>query len=605
MSTSRHLNKICCIVTALSLLLTFLLMNAASFDAIPASSHTMGYENRLFDQSAVHTLDIVMDDWDGFLSTCTSEEYSACSVVIDGEAYKNVGIRGKGNTSLTSVADYGNNRYSFKIEFDKYNEGGSYYGLDKLSLNNIIQDNTYMKDYLCYTLMNQMGVSSPLCSFVYITVNGEDWGLYLAVEGVEDGFLQRNYGSGYGNLYKPDSTGFGGGRPVSDSPEVDTEMPDDGDPKLNTESRDNNRAAFDMGSDDVKLQYIDDDPDSYSNIFNNAKTDISSEDQERLIASLEKLSKGEDIESVVDVDAVIRYLVVHNFVCNGDSYTGSMVHNYYLYEKDGVLSMIPWDYNLAFGGFSGGMGGGMKDGMNGGMNGGAKGAMENGMNDSMNDANVSDSQTTSEVNSPIDSPVDGELESRPMAAWIFADESYTELYHQYYQEFITDCFDSGYFEEMIDNVASLIDPYVQKDPTAFCTYEEFQTGVQTLKCFCLLRAESVRGQLDSSIPSTDEGQSADTAALIDASDINLSDMGSMNGGGGDMGAPGGGMDNPDGNNRTDFGGSMDQSNRNSMTVPEVSHNVAASPTTANTAALLALSFAVLLLGLIFAVRYRR
>ena len=30
-----------------------------------------------------------------------------------------------------------------------------------------------------------------------------------------------------------------------------------------------------MGQDDVKLKYIDDDPDSYSNIFDNAKTDIS------------------------------------------------------------------------------------------------------------------------------------------------------------------------------------------------------------------------------------------------------------------------------------------------------------------------------------------
>ena len=48
----------------------------------------------------------------------------------------------------------------------------------------------------------------------------------------------------------------------------------------------------------------------------------------------------------MDVDEVIRYFVVHNFVCNFDSYTGSMIHNYYLYEEDGQLSMIPWDYNL-------------------------------------------------------------------------------------------------------------------------------------------------------------------------------------------------------------------------------------------------------------------
>ena len=60
----------------------------------------------------------------------------------------------------------------------------------------------------------------------------------------------------------------------------------------------------------------------------------------------------------------------------------------------------------------------------------------------------------------------------------------------------------------------MIAPYVEKDPTKFCTYEEFETGAATLSEFCLLRAESVRGQLDGSIPSDSDGQSADSTALI-------------------------------------------------------------------------------------------
>lgn len=74
-----------------------------------------------------------------------------------------------------------------------------------MNLNNIIQDNTYMKDYLSYRMMQEFGVDAPLCSYAYITVNGEEWGLYLAVEGVEESFLERNYGDGSGELYKPDS----------------------------------------------------------------------------------------------------------------------------------------------------------------------------------------------------------------------------------------------------------------------------------------------------------------------------------------------------------------------------------------------------------------
>ncbi len=159
----------------------------------------------------MHTVDILMYDWDSFIETAENEEYATATVLIDGEAYKNIAIRAKGNTSLSSVRQYGNDRYSFKIEFDHYDANGSYYGLDKLVLNNLIQDNTMMKDYLVYQMMLANGGAAPLCSFAYITVNGEDFGLYLALEAVEESFLRRNFGNGYGALYKPDGMNFGGG----------------------------------------------------------------------------------------------------------------------------------------------------------------------------------------------------------------------------------------------------------------------------------------------------------------------------------------------------------------------------------------------------------
>lgn len=658
MSTHKYFDKICCVILALTLVLTILFMNAENF-GIQKASAAPGYETRLFDTSKVHTINIVMDDWDEFIESCTDEEYAACSVIIDNEAYKNVAIRAKGNTSLSNVQNYGNDRYSFKIEFDHYDSTKTYYGLDKLSLNNIIQDNTYMKDYLTYQMMGYFGVNAPLCSYVQILVNGEEWGLYLAVEGVEESFLSRNYGNDYGKLYKPDSMSMGGGRgnggkfdmddwennqdntdESSDSSanskpnmqdggnqsqdssmqkpdgtdQQDNKQPPSGSgqgekqdgqmqpPNWNnqggmqpdnieitleqlkqmTESLDddtlssaakllgyeskeamlsalesatdldtflNGKTMMDlsslftgqnggfgqgsmqapdmngsgmggMGSSDVSLIYSDDEYSSYTNIFDNAKTDISDVDKDRLIASLKKLNENSSIEEVVNVEEVIRYFVVHNFVCNFDSYTGSMIHNYYLYEEDGQLSMIPWDYNLAFGGFVGG------------------------------------SDATSLVNYPIDTPVSGgTTESRPMLSWIFESEEYTELYHQYFAEFISQYFDSGYFEEMIDDVKAMISPYVESDPTKFCTYEEFEKGIDTLKEFCLLRAKSVNAQLDGTIASTSDNQDEDT--LIDASTLSISDMGSM--GGGQGGGQGGGMDRSDQNGQGQIPG-MENSN---------------------------------------------
>ncbi|MCM1040250.1 MAG: CotH kinase family protein [Ruminococcus sp.] len=537
MSTSKHIDKICCAALAFVLLLTFLFINADKL-GVQAVSASPGYESRLFDTSAVHTIDIIMDDWDSFIENCRNEEYEVCTVLIDGEAYKNVGIRAKGNTSLTTVESYGNDRYSFKIEFDHYDNANTYYGLDKLCLNNIVQDNTYMKDYLTYRMMYSFGVDAPLCSYSYITVNGEDWGLYLAVESVEESFLQRNYGNDYGKLYKPDSMTMGGGRgngadfdmdkfneetrnsedfrtedfntdnfdtappdigTLPDMPEnppenFDFQMPDESMPHMrgNSEGRPSDMGGHSPASDDVSLIYTDDEYDSYSNIFENAKTTVSDSDKTRLIASLKQLNEGNDIEDIVEIDEVIRYFVVHNFVLNFDSYTGSMIHNYYLYEKDGQLSMIPWDYNLAFGGF------------------------------------LSNTDATDLINYPIDTPVSGgTLDSRPMLAWIFDNDTYTELYHQYFAEFISEYYDAPSLCDLIDSTRELIAPYIEKDPTKFCTYDEFETGVSALKEFCTLRIQSINGQLEGTIPSTADEQAADASGLIDGSSVSISAMGAM------------------------------------------------------------------------------
>ena len=601
MSTHKHIDKICLVAAILSLILCAVFMNGEAL-GIQAADKVMGYEDRLFNTAKVHTIDIVIDDWEGFLETAQSEEYSVCSVVIDGEAITNVGIRGKGNTSLSTVSSMDSDRYSFKIEFDQYDSTKTYHGLDKLSLNNIIQDNTYMKDYLSYQMMNEFGVAAPLCSYAYITVNGEDWGLYLAVEAVEESFLQRNYGSNYGELYKPDSMNFGGGRGngkdfdmndfinQQDDSSKSTEKTENGNTQSGRPSRggmtmpggnangDNGMPSFGnmpgnfgsggfsvdekairsafaelgldasildgidfdnitmeniqsvfadldeetlqslmqkimgsgdmqmpvmsdfggfggfggMGGSETKLQYIDDDPDSYSTIFGSAKTDITEADQNRLISSLKQLSAYENLENVVNVDDVLRYFVVHNYVVNGDSYTGNMIHNYYLYEENGQLSMIPWDYNLAFGTFQGG-------------------------------------NASSSVNDDIDEV----LSDRPMQAWIFSDETYSQQYYELYAQLLEQVDIQG----IIDHAYELIAPYVEKDPTAFCTYEEFQTGVETLKEFCTLRTESVKLQLSGSAETIDVG-------TLDLSDMGTMNMGGMGGGRGDFGGRG---------NRGDFG----------------------------------------------------
>lgn len=478
MASSKRMNLICVIAIALSALAAvFLPLGGAETPIV------MGYEDRLFDTARVHTLDISMDGWDEFIETCQNEEYAACDVTVDGEIFKNVAIRAKGNTSLSSVSSMNSDRYSFKVEFDHYDNAFSYHGLDKLSLNNLIQDNTFMKDYLTYRMMDEFGAPAPLTSFVYITVNGEDWGLYLAVEGVEDAYLMRNYGRNYGELYKPDSMDMGGGRGNGkgfDMGDFENVSGTQGTNPMGVMpggfDRAGTRGRFGAnGSNDVKLVYSGDDFENYSNIFENAKTDITDADKQRLISAIKRMNEGDT--SAVDVEDVIRYFVVHNFTVNDDSYTGTMIHNYYLYEENGVLSMIPWDYNLAYGTFQGG-------------------------------------NAASAVNRDIDRPISGDMNDRPMVNWIFESEEHTQKYHDYFAEFLN----SVDAAEIIGKAEKLIAPYVEKDPTKFCTTEAFEKGVSALKTFVTLRTESIHNQLSG------------TGETVDVTGLTASDMGTMGAG---------------------------------------------------------------------------
>lgn len=459
MLKSKWTDAVCIAVMALATLGTLVFMNGEAL-GLTAASGAPGYETRLFDSSRVHTIDILLEDWDGFLETAAQEEYSSCTLVIDGERFDHVGLRAKGNNSRRLTEQYGLDRYSLKIEFDHF-QYSSYYGLDKFSLDSSFQDNSYLKSWITYDMMHHMGVPAPLCSWVWVRVNGEDWGLFLAIEEPEEAFARRVFGPEHGQLYKPDYK------------------------KLSDENA------------DVHLRYTGDAFENYDNIFRNAKFAPTKEDKARLIRALEILSTGENLDRAVDVEEVLRYFTVQVFVVNLDSYLGRTGHNYFLYEENGILRILPWDYNLAFATYS------------------------LGMPDPINDA-------TLYVNYPINTPASGQvMKRRPLYHNLMKNPEYYARYHAHFDYLIASYFESGYFEAFAAETAELIGPYVAKDPTAFCSFEDWQLGVETIARFCLLRAESVRGQLDGTIPSTIAAQEKDKSAFVDASGIWLPDLGEI------------------------------------------------------------------------------
>ncbi len=508
MVSNKHIIKIAVALTAVAVILCYAAM------LLPFKTDTaysMEYRDKLFDTSEIIDINIIMDNdtWQEMLDNAMSEQYYKCDVVINDTTFYSVGIRPKGNTSLSSIAmDPDNNRYSFKLEFDKFVDGQTCFGLDKLVLNNNFADATNMKEAIIYDMYQFIGADASLYNYAKISVNDSYWGVYLALEAVEDSFMLRNYGTEMGKLYKPDSMNMGGrgdknqndfgGKPPEFNMEEMPKPPED----FDFEQMQSPPEGFDrggkggfpggFGSNGSNLNYTDDSFDSYSAIWEGSVNGTTEADKSRVVKALKNASAN--AEKYLDVDNMLKYMTVHSFAVNEDSLSGGMAHNYYLYEANGRLNIIPWDYNLAWGGM-GGMGN---------RGGGAEGVVNDAIDDSYSSTTLFD---------------------------VFLNNAqYLEQYHTYYKQLIEGYVESGRFEETYNRIVNQIDELVKTDPNAMYSYDQYVAAKDILYNLITLRAESVKGQLSGRIATTTEGQNNNPDTLVKAEGLDLSEMGSMGGG---------------------------------------------------------------------------
>jgi len=223
-------------------------------------------------------------------------------------------------------------------------------------------------------------------------------------------------------------------------------------------------------------------------------------DFQRLIAMMKALKDGTGIEETLDVDEVLRYFAVNTFLVNLDSYASSLKHNYYLYEQDGIIQILPWDLNLSFAGFQAG-------------------------------------SAASAINFPIDTPVSDTMDNSPLIASLLAVDEYRELYHSYLQQLVVQEIRSGAFEAEVARVDALIAAGVKSDATAFVTYEQYRASLPVLVQFAKDRSSSIMAQLTGQQPTTTTGTLATS--------VNLGTLGSQ-AGGANMAAPGQAGRAPDG-----------------------------------------------------------
>ncbi|PRA02733.1 MULTISPECIES: CotH kinase family protein [unclassified Paenibacillus] len=371
---------------------------------------TQAYES-LFQTDNVIDVNVTIDDadWKSMLESPLDKDYKNVSVEVDGNKLDNVGFSTKGNLTLKAVASMeDSDRYSFRLKFDKYDKTQTLLGLDKMVLNNNYADPSYMREVLHYEALRSIGMDVPMTNYVNLYVNGELVGFYTGVEAVDDSYLERNYGEDYeeGVLYDTDEKSY---------------------------------LQYEEGSD-------------YSTITKDLGTDKDKAKLKTFIQTLNEMPEGEkgDIESVLDVDSALQYIAGNMVFGNYDSYNGDKGHNYMLYsDAAGKFTVVPWDFNMSFNGYSGGGGRGTTTG--------------------------STTTNTNATNVSVDEPVLGiSMENVPMINNLLAVPEYKEKYLSYVNE-LTDYMEG--IQDRITGLANEIRPYVEADPTKFYTTEQFESNI--------------------------------------------------------------------------------------------------------------------------------
>ena len=269
-----------------------------------------------YDNSTIQEIRIyfAQPDWQIQLNTQqqTTQDYiPAQSVVINGTAFPNVGVKYKGNSSFEPFLE----KNPFHIELDAY-QNQDYQGYTDIKLSNVVFDPSFIRETLSYDILRQY-MAAPQANYANVYVNDNLIGLYTNVEAVSKKFVRKHFYS--------DSNAFFDCSPVNGASSTElTGLP--------------------------TLLYWGEDQSLYSQAYR-MKSEAGWEDLISLANTLN--NNTANIESVLDIDGVLWMLAFDNIMVNIDSYIGVFSQNYYLYKDDnGKFRPVLWDLNMSFGVFA-------------------------------------------------------------------------------------------------------------------------------------------------------------------------------------------------------------------------------------------------------------
>jgi DNA-binding transcriptional MerR regulator len=136
--------------------------------------------------------------WNGMRGQ-PQERPEVLATVREGQTvYTNVAVHLKGAAGSFRPFD---DKPALTLNFRKHAPGQRFHEYSKISLNNSVQDATYLCEVLCRELCLAAGVPVPRADWATVLINGRDLGLYVLLEGADKDFLRRHFKNVKGNLY--------------------------------------------------------------------------------------------------------------------------------------------------------------------------------------------------------------------------------------------------------------------------------------------------------------------------------------------------------------------------------------------------------------------
>ncbi|MCA8969889.1 MAG: CotH kinase family protein [Planctomycetes bacterium] len=273
----------------------------------------------LYDESMVRTLSLSFQEtnWYQLLTAnYSSKTFLKATLSVDGKAYKDVGVRFRGNSSYSAIGT--SQKKPFEIALDEFLPGQNLYGIQTLNLNNGFRDPTFVREVIAWRLFRRF-VPACRCNYVKLVINNENWGPYINVQQVDKTMLRAWFRDEDGNRYRAERQ-LGASQHAS------------------------------------ALTWLGNNVDAYKGGYEAKGTPTNPwVDVRDLCGVLNNTPAAQlpvELPKVLDVEQALRYLAVNNVLPAIDSYIGNVSHNYYLYGDGfhGRFAMLPWDLNASFGG---------------------------------------------------------------------------------------------------------------------------------------------------------------------------------------------------------------------------------------------------------------